>query len=324
MLDRKVLSTKSMVDFMVSAYSRRIRVLGVALLLSVLFLGVTALAYAEEYVFILKWGSSGTGDGQFNDPWGVAVDGSGNVYIADTLNHRVQKFGPSYTLTITATAGGTTNPSPGNYTYLAGTVVDVSATPDTDYLFDHWELDGTNVGATDSINVTMDQNHSLHAVFVPAPPPAPTIESSDAPGNVTNVFDIPDTVHVIGNGYSASTTYDLYIVEDQATWTDGMTIPTRVPGTATTVTSNASGNIPPSAVWSPPLTPGNYDIVVDVNGNGAYDVDVDTLDDSDIQITAGFNVIPEFPSGIMALASMMALVAYIAILKSGPERKYVH
>lgn len=28
----------------------------------------------------------------FNDPWGIAVDGQGNVYVADTWNHRVQKF----------------------------------------------------------------------------------------------------------------------------------------------------------------------------------------------------------------------------------------
>lgn len=33
-----------------------------------------------------------TGDGQFFEPQAVAVDGAGNVYVADTGNHRVQKF----------------------------------------------------------------------------------------------------------------------------------------------------------------------------------------------------------------------------------------
>ena len=44
--------------------------------------------------FLLKWGSSGSGDGQFQSPRGVAVDSSANVYVADT-NHRMQKFDSS-------------------------------------------------------------------------------------------------------------------------------------------------------------------------------------------------------------------------------------
>ena len=32
------------------------------------------------------------GDGQFNEPWGVAVDVDGNIYVADTWNGRIQVF----------------------------------------------------------------------------------------------------------------------------------------------------------------------------------------------------------------------------------------
>jgi hypothetical protein len=42
--------------------------------------------------FLTKWGSEGSGDGQFSGPIDVAVDGSGNVFVTDTANDRIQKF----------------------------------------------------------------------------------------------------------------------------------------------------------------------------------------------------------------------------------------
>ena len=37
------------------------------------------------------WGSAGERDGQFDAPAGLAVDGNGNIYVADTGNHRIQR-----------------------------------------------------------------------------------------------------------------------------------------------------------------------------------------------------------------------------------------
>ncbi len=42
-----------------------------------------------------KFGDISTGDappGTFYEPWGIAVDSDNNVYVADTWNHRIQKF----------------------------------------------------------------------------------------------------------------------------------------------------------------------------------------------------------------------------------------
>jgi len=38
------------------------------------------------YVFIQAWGTHGSGNGQFDYPEGVALDDSGNVYVADSWN----------------------------------------------------------------------------------------------------------------------------------------------------------------------------------------------------------------------------------------------
>jgi PKD repeat protein len=43
-------------------------------------------------VGITQWGSRGSGDGQFYEPYGVALDSSDNVYVADSYNNRIQKF----------------------------------------------------------------------------------------------------------------------------------------------------------------------------------------------------------------------------------------
>jgi hypothetical protein len=123
--------------------------------------------------------------------------------------------------------------------------------------------------------------------------PLPTIESCNASGLKKDSFDLGDPVYVNGSGYAASTAYDCYIVYDVPSWTDGMIIPPRIPDTATTISSDALGNILPLNVWNDPQTIGQYDTVVDINGNGLYDVNVDVLDNDDILVTAGF-IIPEF------------------------------
>src|SRR3989304_2205896 len=66
---------------------------GTLLLLTILLLAaLMSASRADAQVFLLKWGSFGIGDGQFQYPQGVAVDPSGNVYVADFGNNRIQKF----------------------------------------------------------------------------------------------------------------------------------------------------------------------------------------------------------------------------------------
>jgi uncharacterized protein (TIGR03663 family) len=49
--------------------------------------------FTSDGQLLREWGSQGSSPGQFNEPWGLAVDGQrGFVYVADTWNHRVEKF----------------------------------------------------------------------------------------------------------------------------------------------------------------------------------------------------------------------------------------
>ena len=45
-----------------------------------------------EFGLLAAWGEQGRGDGQFESPGGVAADGTGAVYVADTYNDRIQVF----------------------------------------------------------------------------------------------------------------------------------------------------------------------------------------------------------------------------------------
>jgi len=92
---------------------------------------------------------------------------------------------PQYRLTITSTTGGSTSPAEGMYLYDLGTVVTVTATADQQYEFERWELDGINQ-ASNPIQVNMDRNHTLHAIFVQEGTVTHTLEVRHSPGGTTN------------------------------------------------------------------------------------------------------------------------------------------
>lgn len=74
------------------------------------------------YGFVTKWGSPGTGNGQFDFPHGVAVDGGGNVYVTDTV-HRVQKFTGTGGF-LTAWGGPGSGSGDGQFRFPEGVAVD--------------------------------------------------------------------------------------------------------------------------------------------------------------------------------------------------------
>jgi len=73
-------------------------------------------------------------------------------------------------LTVSAGAGGTTDPVPGVYSHPCCSYASVTAVPDSCYVFDHWMLDTVDVGSANPYSVLMDDDHALHAVFTYSPP----------------------------------------------------------------------------------------------------------------------------------------------------------
>ena len=126
-------------------------------------------------------------------------DGIGDtpyVIDADNVDHYPLMFPygapppPTYTLTIIATVGGTTDPAPGTYSYTENSTVEVTAIPDAGYLFDYWELDGANVGSANPLSVNINRDIILTAVFTTIPPP---LSASISPMSMSLIVGEPVT-----------------------------------------------------------------------------------------------------------------------------------
>jgi uncharacterized repeat protein (TIGR02543 family) len=122
---------------------------------------------------------------------GVAVDSEGAAYVTGYTNSigfptkspiqgtiagyeydafiaKLNFTGPvTYSITITAGSGGTTDPSPGTYTYDEGTEVTIRAIPNSGYTFSGWS--GAASGTANPITMTMDSDKSVTASFAKVP-----------------------------------------------------------------------------------------------------------------------------------------------------------
>ncbi|MFC1600669.1 6-bladed beta-propeller, partial [Patescibacteria group bacterium] len=78
--------------------------------------------------FLNEWGTIGSGDSEFSTPMGIAADwGSfsfGKMFVADTQNHRIQKFSCLKSECTFERAFGEDGTSDGQFKYAYGTAVD--------------------------------------------------------------------------------------------------------------------------------------------------------------------------------------------------------
>ncbi|MBR1973272.1 MAG: bacterial Ig-like domain-containing protein, partial [Candidatus Methanomethylophilaceae archaeon] len=97
------------------------------------------------------------------------------------------------TLTVTSEGGGDASPM-GTTAQVHGSTVTVTASPDEGSVIDEVLVDGVSVGSTNSIDVLMDADHSVHVVFR-------EVTGSDIPITVTVDVDIDVVMTTLGSFY---------------------------------------------------------------------------------------------------------------------------
>ncbi|MCP4640026.1 MAG: hypothetical protein GY851_06325, partial [bacterium] len=104
------------------------------------------------------------------DHWEGDASGSSPLaqLVMDANKSVTAVFVRTFALTTAVQGSGSVEPEAGRYTYADETQVQVSATPDEGWIFDHWE--GALAGSQNPATVVMDANKSVTAVFVEEPP----------------------------------------------------------------------------------------------------------------------------------------------------------
>ena len=160
------------------------------------------------------------------------------------------------TMAVDPAGGGTTDPAEGHvHTYSESTVVDITATANAGYVFDHWE---GSVADTDSATttVTMDADQAVTAHFAAIPTYDLTMVVDPAGGGTTNPAEGP--VHTYFEGTEVTITATANAGYVFAYWTGDVV---DVDSSTTTVVMDADKTV--TAQFAP-----EGGLLGDVNGDG--------------------------------------------------------
>jgi len=140
--------------------------------------------------------------------------------------------------------------------------------------------------------------------------------STDSAGNSKATFELSDNVYARGQGFTADTNVTIYLISDEADAS-----PSNAIATAST-TTNSTGGLNVTLVWSQPLTIGEYDIWVDENQNGVLD-GADVWNSQSIDIYP-LDIIPEFFTLTSTLLVPIILTIAVIIHKRRQLKKTIH
>jgi|GEM_PF-1777083 len=214
----------------------------------------TFAAYPANGVSAAGGNGEGSSAAQLSRPYGVAADGSGNVYVSDVLNHRIQKWAPGAAAGVTV-AGGNGGGSRADQLYLPyGVAVDRSGNVYVADVGNHrvqrWTPGaphGVTVaggkgagGNADQLNqpfgVAVDESGNLYVAdmnnhriqkWAPNARAGVTAAGGNGAGNGAGQLSRPQGVAVDGSGNLYVADYNNHRIQQ---WTPGMTAGVTVAG----------------------------------------------------------------------------------------------
>ena len=267
--------------------------------------------FTSAGVYLTQWGNNGTGDGQFNNPWRLALDGAGNVYVADRGNNRIQEFSLALTVSVSpsswtmnvgqsqlftaSTSGGAGSLS---YQWYVNGGAQSGATAST-FTFTAQAAGSVTiyVKVTDNFGDTVQSNSAMVTVN-PNPTPTPTAAPAQTPTPTSTPKPTPTPPPTAT--YNSTITIPSAGVE-HITQTNGTGFAIDIaadPGTNVTVTVNVYAENPqPNAVLSAGVTLTHYSVV-------SFNIDPDHFSRANVTIQYT-------PADVEGLTAPYAIYKYI-------------
>ena len=152
-----------------------------------------------------------TEDGYFVTTYTNSLTGNYDAYMLD-----IPDLVPEGIFTITTEGLGTTSPPVGEYAYSMGQRVIVNAFPATEWEFSHWLLDGENAGSNLFIDVVVDGDHTIAAVFTPYPELEIQIQGQGTTNLAAGIHKYPtDSMVIVEATATQYSEFNHWLLDDQ-------------------------------------------------------------------------------------------------------------